>query len=154
MDTIFSMPFLYCWPLPMRISAPWEPHSCFLYYYIPRVSRWMLCWVKEWMQVHYKACLSTKQIFEMMKLRWNEQYFLMFFFSFFFFLIWMSRVLVAAHRIFHLCCDVQSFHCSIRTLSCSMWDLVPRPGIEPRPPESGALSLSHWTIREVPKTVF
>ena len=31
-----------------------------------------------------------------------------------------------------------------------MWDLVPRPGIEPRPPELGALSLSHWTIREVP----
>ena len=35
--------------------------------------------------------------------------------------------------------------------SCSMWDLVPWPRIKPRPPAWGALSLSHWTIREVPK---
>ena len=27
--------------------------------------------------------------------------------------------------------------------------LVPPPGIEPRPPELGARSLSHWTTREV-----
>ena len=26
-----------------------------------------------------------------------------------------------------------------------MWDLVPRPGIKPRPPELGVWSLSHWT---------
>ena len=35
-------------------------------------------------------------------------------------------------------------------LSCSMWDLVPWPGIEPRPPTLGAWSLSHWTTMEVP----
>ena len=34
-------------------------------------------------------------------------------------------------------------------LSCSMWDLVPWPGIEPVPPPLGAWSLSHWTTREV-----
>ena len=34
-------------------------------------------------------------------------------------------------------------------LSCSMWDLAPRPGIEPGPPALGE-SLSHWTTREVP----
>ena len=34
-------------------------------------------------------------------------------------------------------------------LSCSMWDLVPWPGIEPVPPPWGAWSLSHWTTREV-----
>ena len=33
-----------------------------------------------------------------------------------------------------------------------MWDLVPWPGIEPRPPALGAQSLSHWPIREVPLT--
>ena len=38
--------------------------------------------------------------------------------------------------------------------SCSMWDLVPRPGIEPGLPELGALSLSHWTTGEVPKNPF
>ena len=28
-------------------------------------------------------------------------------------------------------------------LSCSMWDLVPPPGIEPRPPALGEQSISH-----------
>ena len=35
--------------------------------------------------------------------------------------------------------------------SCSMWDLVPWPEIEPRSSPLGAQSLSHWTSREVPK---
>ena len=35
-------------------------------------------------------------------------------------------------------------------VSCGMWDLVPWPGIEPRPPALEAQSLSHWTTREVP----
>ena len=33
-------------------------------------------------------------------------------------------------------------------LSCSMRDLVPRPGIEPGPPALGAWTLSPWTTRE------
>ena len=36
------------------------------------------------------------------------------------------------------------------TLSFCMWNLLPRPGIEPRPPALGAWSLSHWPTREVP----
>ena len=36
-------------------------------------------------------------------------------------------------------------------LSCGMWGLVLCPGIEPRPPALGVQSLSHLTIREVPK---
>ena len=40
-------------------------------------------------------------------------------------------------------------HCVPWTLSCAMQDLVPQPGIEPRPPALGVQSLSHWTIREV-----
>ena len=35
-------------------------------------------------------------------------------------------------------------------LSCSMWDLAPRPGIEPGPPALGAQGPSHWTTRELP----
>ena len=31
-----------------------------------------------------------------------------------------------------------------------MWDLVPWPGIRPRPPALGARSLIHWTMTEVP----
>ena len=38
-------------------------------------------------------------------------------------------------------------------LSCGTQDLVPCPGIQPRPPALGAWSLSHWTTKEVP-TVF
>ena len=33
----------------------------------------------------------------------------------------------------------------------SRWDLVPRPGIKPRPRALGAQSPSHWTTREVPR---
>ena len=32
----------------------------------------------------------------------------------------------------------------MRTLNCSMWDLVPWPGIEPRVPALGAQSLTCW----------
>ena len=35
-------------------------------------------------------------------------------------------------------------------LSCSMCDLVPWSGVEPRPPALGVQSLSHWTTRKVP----
>ena len=35
-------------------------------------------------------------------------------------------------------------------LSCSMWYLIPWPGMEPKPPALGAQSLSYWTTREVP----
>ena len=35
-------------------------------------------------------------------------------------------------------------------LSCGIWDLVPRPGIEPRPPALRTWSLNHWTIRKNP----
>jgi len=34
--------------------------------------------------------------------------------------------------------------------SCSMWNLVPWPGIKPRPPALGAWRFSHWTTREDP----
>ena len=44
------------------------------------------------------------------------------------------------------------FSCSMRTLSWSMWDLVPRPVIEPSPRALGAQSLSQWTTRGVPQT--
>ena len=32
---------------------------------------------------------------------------------------------------------------------CSMWELVPCPGIEPRSPALGVGRLSHWTTRRV-----
>ena len=34
-------------------------------------------------------------------------------------------------------------------LNCGMWDLVPQPGIKPRPPALGAWSLSHWITRDM-----
>ena len=43
------------------------------------------------------------------------------------------------------------FSCAMWTLSWGMWDTVPQPEIEPRPPVFGAWSLSHWTTREVPE---
>ena len=37
----------------------------------------------------------------------------------------------------------------LQTLSCSLWILVPCPGIEPRPPALEEQSLNHWTTKEV-----
>ena len=39
--------------------------------------------------------------------------------------------------------------CSMQTLNCSMWNLVPWSGKEPGLPALGAWKLSHWTTREV-----
>ena len=38
-----------------------------------------------------------------------------------------------------------------QVFSCSMQDLVPWPGIEPRPPALGTQSLSHWNTGKVPQ---
>ena len=51
--------------------------------------------------------------------------------------IWPREILAAACTIF----------------SCGVWDLVPRPGIEPGYPAFGVWSVSHWTIRKVPCTL-
>lgn len=59
--------------------------------------------------------------------------FLFFFFRF----IWLHRVSVTAE------CGISS--CSIRAPSCSLWDPVPWPWMEPRPPALGVRSLNHWT---------
>ena len=48
---------------------------------------------------------------------------------------------------------VPGLSCSMQTRSCGMWDLVPRPGMEPVLPALGAWSLTHWTIREVAQPV-
>ena len=42
------------------------------------------------------------------------------------------------------------FSCSMWTLSCGTWDLVPWPGMEPMATALGVRSVSHWTTREVP----
>ena len=43
--------------------------------------------------------------------------------------------------------------CGLLVVACTR-DLVPRPGIEPGPPELEAWSLTHWTTREVPNLSF
>ena len=45
------------------------------------------------------------------------------------------------------------FSYSLRTLSCGIWDLVVRPGTEPRPPALGVKSLSHWITMELPSAL-
>ena len=76
---------------------------------------------------------------------WVFLFTLYFVFSFFFFnlFIWLCQALVVTNMIFNL-------WWAGRVFSCAMWDLVPWPGIEPRPPALGVQSLSHWTTREVP----
>ena len=54
--------------------------------------------------------------------------------------------------LWHVGCGI--FSCGMRTLSCSMWDLIPRPEIEPRPLALGTQSLNCWPPREVPLPKF
>ena len=57
----------------------------------------------------------------------------------------LFQVLAAADEIFVW---------GVSTGSCSPWDLVPCPGIEPRPPALAEQSPSHWAPREAPQCVF
>ena len=47
-----------------------------------------------------------------------------------------------------------SFSCTMQTLNCGSWDLVPTPGVELRPLALEAQCLSHWTTTEVPILIF
>ena len=49
---------------------------------------------------------------------------------------------------------VPGLSCDMHTLSCSILELVPQPGIEPKPPALGMQSLSYGTKREVPLSPF
>ena len=70
---------------------------------------------------------------------------ILFFFNTFNYLFWLHQVFIAACRI---------FSCSMQTLSCGMWDLVPQPVIKLSSPALGVWNLSHWTTREVPLSLF
>ena len=50
---------------------------------------------------------------------------------------WLHWALVAAPR---------TISCSMWTLSCGTWDLVPWPGINPGTPAVGTQSLSPWEV--------
>ena len=58
-------------------------------------------------------------------------------------------LILMAHLSFFFFLALLGLSCSTWELHCSMWDLVPWPGIKPRPPALGAQSLGHWTTREV-----
>ena len=63
------------------------------------------------------------------------------FFNIYFYLFYLAaQVLVVGHGI---------FSCSLRTLSCGIWDLVPWPKTKPGSPVLEAWSLSPQTTREV-----
>ena len=71
-----------------------------------------------------------------LELLWQQIFNLLYLFIFKYVFISLFQILVVACRIF----------------SCGMWDLVPWPGIEHRPPVLGMCSFNHWTTREVPFT--
>ena len=69
-------------------------------------------------------------------------------YDFDFIYLFLNSYLFGCARSFVAACGIFIAVCG--TLSCSMRDLVPWPGIEPRSHVLGAQSLNHWTIREVP----
>ena len=53
-----------------------------------------------------------------------------------------------------ICLTPLGLRYSIQDLCWGMWDLVPWTGIEPKSPELGSRSPSHWIIRKVPYRSF
>ena len=66
-------------------------------------------------------------------------------------LLYLFISLAAQRQVSVAACGCGIFVAACGLLSYGMWDLVPRPGIEPRPPALGAQSLNHWTTSEVPQ---
>ena len=46
------------------------------------------------------------------------------------------------------------FYLAVPNLSCSMWDLILQPWIEPVPPALGAQSPNHWTTQQSQQYAF
>ena len=84
------------------------------------------------------------------KVTWALSVWLHFTNIFKFYFIWLWWVLVVATGSSIFVVTWRTFSCSMQTHSCGVWDLVPWPGTEPRPPALRAQSLSHWPTREVP----
>ena len=87
----------------------------------------------------------------------QHSFFLMFCFIFSFLNIYLfgctgSSLPHLESSIFITACRI--FSRGIWTLSCSRWDLVPWPGINPGPPALGTWSFSLRTTREVPLSPF
>ena len=65
-----------------------------------------------------------------------------------FFLVLCPKYCIG-HNLFFLIFKIFIFYLAALGLSCSMWDTVSWPGIELRPPVSGAWRLSHCPTREI-----
>ena len=130
---LISCPFLYYHPPPCHHKALicWFSVYVSLYFlelYINGIIEYIIffAWLlllslSPWRFVHVIMCIASS--------------------LFFLIFIWLPRVLVVACGIFNYV---------MWTLRCCIWDLIPWPGMEPRPPALGAWSLSPWTTGEVP----
>ena len=68
---------------------------------------------------------------------------------------WWATVKIFICIYLFICLTALHPSCGMQTkISWGMWDLVSWPGIEPKAPALGALSLSHQTMREVPGKIF
>ena len=72
------------------------------------------------------------------------------FLFFYYLVIWLCKVLVAAHGVSDLHSGMQDLLAGdMQILSCSIWDLAPWLWVEPRLCALGEWRLSHWTTKEV-----
>ena len=76
----------------------------------------------------------------------------LFYFIYFIFKIFIYLFILAVPDLSCGTRDLLVVACQLLVAVC-MWDLLPRPGIEPGPTALGVRSRTHLTTREVPKTV-
>ena len=94
-----------------------------------------------WKNVYSVLLLISKTYLSLIK----DNFFTFHFFNIYFYLTVLPGLSYSTR---------DQFSCSSWTLSCSRWDLVPWPGMEPRAPALGPQSLSHWNSREVLSSFF
>ena len=102
---------------PARLLCPWNSPGKILEWVVIPFSGGS-SWPKDQTQICIAGIITENTLFKYTHTHTHTH-------------IWLCWVLVVACRI---------FTCSMQTLNCSMWDLVPWLGIKPRPPALGAES--------------
>ena len=106
---------------------------------------WISCKSLPWLPCPDQGC-ECLQVECACECVWMPAY--SFFFKVLLLLLLFSNIFLSS---FLRLCEVLVVAWRTFNLSCSMWDLVPQPGIQPRPLHWEQGNVTHWTVWEVPE---